>query len=188
MKRIYCLIGLLTLVPMGLLSCTSISTKVSTQNEPTSQVNTEAKALETLSKLIEGLKQSAICGATSIYPDYYGGCFINDQKQLVVLVTDENGQAQIKSMTENAGNLVLKPCKFSYNQLKQAMDELNDYQTKNDNDISNNFLLYYLSESQNAVIVEMQECTPEKIEEFKKNVSDSPAIQFKQAKGKPIDL
>ena len=155
MKRIYCLIGLLTLVPMGLLSCTSISTKVSTQNEPTSQVNTEAKALETLSKLIEGLKQSAIRGATSIYPDYYGGCFINDQKQLVVLVTDENGQAQIKSMTENAGNLVLKPCKFSYNQLKQAMDELNDYQTKNDNDISNNFLLYYLSESQNAVIVEM---------------------------------
>lgn len=155
MKRIYCLIGLLTLVPMGLLSCTSISTKVSTQNEPTSQVNTEAKALETLSKLIEGLKQSAIRGATSIYPDYYGGCFINDQKQLVVLVTDENGQAQIKSMTENAANLVLKPCKFSYNQLKQAMDELNDYQTKNDNDISNNFLLYYLSESQNAVIVEM---------------------------------
>ena len=188
MKRIYCLIGLLTLVPMGLLSCTSISTKVSTQNEPTSQVNTEAKALETLSKLIEGLKQSAIRGATSIYPDYYGGCFINDQKQLVVLVTDENGQAQIKSMTENAANLVLKPCKFSYNQLKQAMDELNDYQTKNDNDISNNFLLYYLSESQNAGIVEMQECTPEKIEEFKKNVSDSPAIQFKQAKGKPIDL
>ena len=73
MKRIYCLIGLLTLVPMGLLPCTSISTKVSTQNEPTSQVNTEAKALETLSKLIEGLKQSAIRGATSIYPDYYGG-------------------------------------------------------------------------------------------------------------------
>lgn len=42
MKRIYCLIGLLTLVPMGLLSCTSISTKVSTQNEPTSQVNTKS--------------------------------------------------------------------------------------------------------------------------------------------------
>ena len=139
MKRFYCLIGLLALVPMGLLSCMRVSTKVGTQNELSSQVNTEAKALETLSKLIEGFKQTAARGAATIYPDYYGGCFINNQEELVVLVTDESGQAQIKSMTENAGNLVFKPCKFSYNQLKQAMDELNDYQTKNDNDISNNF-------------------------------------------------
>lgn len=88
----------------------------------------------------------------------------------------------------NADNLVFKTCEYSYNYLNQVMDELNDYQAKNDNDISNNFLLYYLSESQNAVIVEMQECYPSKIDEFKRNVSDSPAIQFKQATSKPIDL
>ena len=174
---------------MGLVSCSEgeVLTEVNTQSEPALQVNTEEKALETHAKLVEGFKQSATRGAASIYPDYYGGCFINDQKQLVVLTTNESGQVQMMSMA-NADNLVFKTCEYSYNYLNQVMDELNDYQAKNDNDISNNFLLYYLSESQNAVIVEMQECYPSKIDEFKRNVSDSPAIQFKQATSKPIDL
>ena len=116
MKRIYCLIGLLVLIPMELISCSEneVLTEVNAQSEPALQVNTEEKALETHAKLIAGFKQAAARSATSIYPDYYGGCFINDQKQLVVLATNESGQAQIKSMTENAGNLVFKPCKFSY--------------------------------------------------------------------------
>ena len=181
MKRIYCLIGLLTLVPMGLLSCTSISTKVSTQNEPTSQVNTEAKALETLSKLIEGFKQSATRGAASIYPDYYGGCFINDQKQLVVLTTNESGQAQIKSMTANASNLIFKPCEFSYNYLNQVMDDLADHMIKNKDYKAINFIHCYLLDSANVVVVELLEYSPAKIEEFKRNVSDSPAIRFESA-------
>lgn len=183
MKKIYYLIGLLVLIPMGLVSCSEdeVLTETGTQSEPALQVNTEEKALETHSKLIEGFKQSATRGETSIYPDYYGGCFINDQKQLVVLTKNEGGQAQMMSMAANAGNLVFKPCEYSYNYLNQVMDELNDYQIKNDNDISNNFLCYYLCDSLNIVIVEMQECSPNKIEEFKRNVSSSPAIQFEQA-------
>lgn len=189
MKRIYCLIGLLVLIPMGLVSCSEdeVLTEVNTQSEPALQVNTEEKALETCSKLMEAFKKAATRGANSIYPDYYGGCFINDQKELVVLTTEENGEMQIMSLV-NADNIVFKSCKYSYNYLKQVIAELNNYQQNNDNDISNNFLVYYLSESQNAIIVEMQECYPSKIDEFKRNVSDSPAIQFKQAIGKPRDL
>ena len=111
MKRIYCLIGLLVLIPMELISCSEneVLTEVNAQSEPALQVNTEEKALETHAKLIAGFKQAAARGATSIYP-------------VVVLATNESGQAQIKSMTENAGNLVFKPCKFSYNYLNQVMD------------------------------------------------------------------
>lgn len=183
MKRFYYLISLLVLIPMGLVSCSEdeVLTETGTQSEPALQVNTEEKALETHAKLVEGFKQSATRGETSIYPDYYGGCFINGQKQLVVLTKNEGGQAQMMSMAANAGNLVFKPCEYSYNYLNQVMDELNDYQIKNDNDISNNFSYYYLHDTLNVVVVEMQECSPNRINEFKRNVSSSPAIQFEQA-------
>lgn len=181
MKRFYCLIGLLTLVPMGLLSCASVSTKVSTQNELSSQVNTEAKALETHAKLIEGFKRTAAHDSATIYPDYYGGCFINDQKQLVVLTTNESGQAQIKSMTANASNLIFKPCEFSYNYLNQVMDDLADHMIKNKDYKAINFIHCYLLDSANVVVVELLEYSPAKIEEFKRNVSDSPAIRFESA-------
>lgn len=182
MKRIYCLIGLLVLIPMELISCSEneVLTEVNAQSEPALQVNTEEKALETHAKLIAGFKQAAARGATSIYPDYYGGCFINDQKQLVVLATNESGQAQIKSMTENAGNLVFKPCKFSYNYLNQVMDELTDHMIKNKDYKASNFIYCYVLDSANVVVVGLLEYSPAKIEEFKRNVSDSPAIWLNQ--------
>lgn len=56
MKKIYYLIGLLVLIPMGLVSCSEdeVLTEVNTQSEPALQVNTEEKALETHAKLVEG--------------------------------------------------------------------------------------------------------------------------------------
>ncbi|OUO69617.1 hypothetical protein [Bacteroides sp. An269] len=192
MKRIYCLIGLLVLIPMELISCSEneVLTEVNAQSEPALQVNTEEKALETHAKLIAGFKQAAARSATSIYPDYYGGCFINDQKQLVVLATNESGQAQIKSMTENAGNLVFKPCKFSYNYLNQVMDELTDHMIKNKDYKASNFIYCYVLDSANVVVVVgLLEYSPAKIEEFKRNVSDSPAIWFKPVHGEqPISI
>lgn len=61
MKRIYCLIGLLVLIPMELISCSEneVLTEVNAQSEPALQVNTEEKALETHAKLIAGFKQAA---------------------------------------------------------------------------------------------------------------------------------
>lgn len=43
MKKIYYLIGLLVLIPMGLVSCSEdeVLTEVNTQSEPALQVNTE---------------------------------------------------------------------------------------------------------------------------------------------------
>lgn len=183
MKRLYWFIGLLTLVPMGLSSCAEkkVFTEVNTQSEPSPQVNAELKALETHAKLVEGFKQSATRGAASIYPDYYGGCFINGQKQLVVLTTNESGQAQIKSMTENADNLVFKPCEFSYNYLNQVMDELTDHMIKNKDYKASNFIYCYVLDSANVVVVGLLEYSPAKIEEFKRNVSDSPAIRLESA-------
>lgn len=94
MKRIYCLIGLLVLIPMELISCSEneVLTEVNAQSEPALQVNTEEKALETHAKLIAGFKQAAARGATSIYPDYYGGCFINDQNNWLCWLRTKAGK------------------------------------------------------------------------------------------------
>ena len=59
-----------------------------------------------------------------IYPDYYGGSYINDAGQLIVYVTDNVQRPAV--LSDNA-NVVYEPCTYSYNELLSVMDTLNNY-------------------------------------------------------------
>ncbi|WP_337626110.1 hypothetical protein [Phocaeicola sp.] len=77
----------------------------------------------------------------------------------------------------------------SYNYLNQVMDELTDHMIKNKDYKASNFIYCYVLDSANVVVVGLLEYSPAKIEEFKRNVSDSPAIWFKPVHGEqPISI
>ena len=77
-----------------------------------------------------------------IYPDYYGGSYINDAGQLIVYVTDNVQRPAV--LSDNA-NVVYEPCTYSYNELLSVMDTLNNYKFSRSNDaIASNCLVFYI--------------------------------------------
>lgn len=120
-----------------------------------------------------------------IYPDYYGGSYINDNGKLVVYVTNEGSQPTILQSNED---VIYEPCTYSYNELLSVMDELNEYKfNQSDTAIANGFNEFGLYDSENSIIVKLDDLSEQSIKEFKENVSDSEAIKFEQGIG-PIQM
>lgn len=116
-----------------------------------------------------------------VYPDYYGGSYINDDGQLVVYVTDDTQRPA--ALSDNV-NVIYEPCAYSYNELRSVMDILNDYKFSHPDDaIANNFNEFGLYDSENRVIVKLDDLSDESIKEFKENVCDSGVIEFEQGSG-----
>lgn len=116
-----------------------------------------------------------------IYPDYYGGSYINDVGQLVVLVTEDSQEASV--LSDNA-NIIYESCTYSYNELLSVMNELNSYKFRRSNNaIASNFNEFGIYDSENRIIVKLDNLSDESIQEFKENVCDSDAIIFEQGYG-----
>lgn len=54
-----------------------------------------------------------------IYPEYYGGCYLNQSNKLVILVSGNNVNAYKKDLIKRCGGdgFEIKTCSFSYNYL-----------------------------------------------------------------------
>ena len=120
------------------------------------------------------------------FPDYYGGSYTNDMGKLVVKVTDgsDNNRQDIKRRA-GTDEIIIEPCKHSFKTLTRIMNTLNKYKIDNPaSAISANFNSYALLDGENRVVVYLDEYNQERIAEFKKNVIDSPAIEFEKSAGK----
>lgn len=130
------------------------------------------------------------------YPDYYAGSYINDNGNLVVYkvqsdsleagTNEEYGTAQIdETLEENIGNddFILKDARYSYNELTETMNILNDYKLAENNQVANNFNVYWLSDKSNCIFVELNDCSTDAINDFKNEVCDSETIIFKASSG-----
>jgi streptogrisin B len=121
------------------------------------------------------------------YPDYYGGSYIDDEGNYNVYI--KGNAAQTKNVSREiekiigSSDFVIKEATYSYNELESVMDTLNTYQQNYDNEVSRNFLVYYLSDRNNEVVVELNNMGAEQIRLFKENVLDSPCITFVKSEG-----
>ncbi len=127
----------------------------------------------------------------SIYPDYYGGSYIDNNGNLVIYIKDiDISQDKFqKSIDTELGinDFTVKSAMYSYNELNSVMDMLNSYKSNNPDDIvANNFNIYWLSDRENTIVVELDEMNEEQISLFKKAVIDSPIITFKESEGTPV--
>lgn len=121
------------------------------------------------------------------YPDTYGGSYIDDNGELVIYVKEigTRRDAFVQNTEELLGsnNFRIEDATFSYNELVSLMNELNTYKNTHNNDVTNNFNYYWLSDKSNNIVVELDNMSAENIAAFKAQVSDSPIITFKQADG-----
>lgn len=62
-----------------------------------------------------------------IYPNYYGGAYINDEGNLVVLLTDINAENTAEMNAVAGASLLYEQCNVSYNEMCDMIELLSDY-------------------------------------------------------------
>lgn len=116
------------------------------------------------------------------YPDYYGGVFLNEDGELVVL-TKGDCELYRQELTTRAAsdNFILKPCDYSLNELQEVADELKLY--KNNNPSVCEELQFYgfgIKTDLNRVMVFLGDCSQASIGRFKATVLNDSRIIFQQ--------
>ncbi|HVI42942.1 MAG TPA: hypothetical protein VM577_20235 [Anaerovoracaceae bacterium] len=151
-------------------------------------------------KLIDSFSQEPVPVASD-YPDWYGGCFMNDQGKLVIYVTPDYSEGvQLLKVEEEVINIVgsddilFEPCEYSYRYLTETMDYLNSTMLGAKGlAVADNFNSFGVYDKENRVIVFQEADTnksitaDESIKEFMNNAYDKGCIIFAESEGMPID-
>lgn len=152
-----------------------------------SDVSIQEEASKAYDELMNSFPQSRSTGE-KLYPDYYGGSYINDKGQLVVYVTDLNNVPLVAS-AQSEDSVIYMECEYSYNELNDVMNTLNEYKFENsDSEVANNFNRYALLDRENRIEVRLEEFSEESIQEFKDEIIDSDIIVFVEATKSVEDL
>jgi hypothetical protein len=126
-----------------------------------------------------------------IYPDSYGGAFIDNAGNLVIYEAGSDSQ-RLKASKEiektiGTSDFKIIPAKYSYNELLKVMDTLNAKvfaDTKSS--IATNVLSFYLSDMENCIVVELKDNGKNQIALFEKNILASPTIKFEKSEEEEI--
>ena len=114
------------------------------------------------------------------YPQYYGGMYIDDAGNPVILTTDTNKRELIKKLAESNEVVVLK-CLFSYQHLKNIDDKIKTCLGDKPELLENiGINTFGILSDKNCLDVSLISCTPEKIKLFKSFIIDDPCIVFSE--------
>lgn len=145
------------------------------------------EANEKLTHLIEsfGTTRNRFQEEVPKYPEYYGGAYITEQGGLTILLHgDQRKGKQAVNVVIGSSSIEFREAQYSYVQLNETMDRLNDFViNRTKSDALGNFNLFSLMDSENRIVVYLNDYSDSRIEEFKKNVSNSPAITFQKSEG-----
>ncbi|WP_339813110.1 hypothetical protein [Zunongwangia profunda] len=148
----------------------------------------QSDANEKLTKIINsfGITKNRFQEDVPKYPDYYGGAYIEQNGQLVVLINGEMGLGkQAVTAIIGNGNIEFKKADYSFARLTEIMNSLNEFVLSKKNiAVSDNFKTFSLIDKENRIVVELDDYSDQKIFEFRKSVLNSPAIVFTKSSGK----
>lgn len=118
----------------------------------------------------------------TIYPDYFGGMYINEDNQLVIQIiknkVSTSNTEKYSKLTNGYSNTNLEYVKYSYQELNKIHDEILDYFLNDNKSVVVTGL--YVDVLSNNVVVELKEKSEETIELFKEKVNNSPMIRFEK--------
>lgn len=122
------------------------------------------------------------------YPSYFGGLYATNDNVLTILVTGEPSNYKNEFIQRCQGdNIEIKKCDYSYSDLFNIMDILDEYKTYNVEQAQNlKFYGYYLTENTNSIHIVLGDISENNISLFKKEVSDFPNLIFEI--GQPMVL
>lgn len=124
------------------------------------------------------------------YPDYYGGIYVDDDRNIIVLSKKEESSVRddlTRRMTTN--KYLIKECDYSYNELQAAFEELTNFWLNDDNDeIFNSVSLvsFGINDITNRLQIDLLDCSDVNIQKFKQMIMDNPMLSFRKANSKIV--
>lgn len=121
----------------------------------------------------------------ALYPDYYGGSFIDNSGTFVVAVTgDPESNRQRLTAILGGDDFKVERVTYSYRQMMQVMDRIDaflvDNRVADDHPVMAHFAGAYPDVMENRVKVILTEVSSEITNSFKKDISGSPMILFEK--------
>ena len=126
-------------------------------------------AYENYTQLME-----VLCGQTRsnvddpVYPDYYGGTYVNDDGDLVVLITEAayatRASHEVQTIMDEE-DVLFATCKNSYNRLQQVVDSIGTL-IKSGAKFASNIGMYGIDVINNYVLVCLLDDSEDKKKEF----------------------
>lgn len=175
------LFTLVLLLSLCFLGCTEKTLNDSSEQQNEYPVLSAGDILNNLGSSFKTQTRSGISEPDFIYPDYYGGGYLDVDGNVVVLVKGSKdeyvGEFQRRTLSSN---VVVKECLYSYNELVQ----FNELITKKFMDESLREGLHWTSvgidTEANRIVVGIIGCTEQAIANFKSMVLDSDVVIFKE--------
>lgn len=114
------------------------------------------------------------------YPDYFGGCFIDKDGMLKVLIKgDFNDNARVLASAVGSDGVVYEKCLYSRNELMDLKQQIADYMINNKySSVALNLDYVSYSCKQNKIIVGLKDCSDTNVRLFKEKVLDSAPLIF----------
>lgn len=136
-------------------------------------------------KKIDGLFMKARSGK-AIYPDYYGGMYIDDNEDLVVQIVEDKipqkSSAEYAKYLEIFNNSRIEYVKTSYTELENILDRINEYIESNV-EVRNYFRTAYIDLDLNSVVVGLKNNNIDERSAIINLVGDSNLIVFTKSEG-----
>ena len=123
--------------------------------------------------------------APEAYPAYYGGVFISNDGQLVVMMTEDNeaNRADINARI-GSSNFETEVCEYSYREMMEVMNRIDSFLSNPDIDakhpVIDNFSGSLADVLENRVVVHLRDVSPNVLSAFIRDVSDADCIVFKE--------
>ena len=117
------------------------------------------------------------------YPAYFGGSYTDTKDSLVILVKnmDKDGIADIYERIGKHPNLYFKSCTYSLNELNELKEALDKKYFGNPSLRKKlNWISSGISIEQNKIVVFLGKNSPKCIDDFKKNITNSPMLIFEE--------
>ena len=174
-------------VMLFMISCSTIITSRSDEMELPAEGLLETNILseDTYNNFLKSL-EGFVTRDTKVYnyPDYFGGCFTNDNGICVFqIVSSLNNTEIINELRKRtkSNNFSIQECEYSYSELNALLFDIKEklfdksfYETKE----KLKWYGCYLDTESNKIVARLGECTDEYIAKFKNIVSNSPMIKF----------
>lgn len=123
-----------------------------------------------------------------IYPDYYGGLYVDDNRNIIVLSKKDDISVRSDLTKRMATDTyIVKECNYSYNQLQSIFEEITEiWLNPNNNDIfkSVSLVSFGINDITNRVQIDLLDCSEANVQLFRQAIKDSPMLSFEKANGK----
>lgn len=179
MKNLLLILALLISVCFSACTDKDLSNAGQQQNEY--PVLSAGDILNNLGSSFKAKTRSGVSNPDFVYPDYYGGGYLDTDGNVVVLVKgDRNKYVSEFQRRTLSSNVVVKECLYSYNELVHFNELLTEKFMNESLREELHWTSVGIDTEANKVIVGIVGCTEQAIAKFKSMVLDSDVVTFKE--------